>query len=152
MNETHRADAVGRTTASTGAAADALGVGRREASASGSGAPYGSARLSAEEIHARTSRVWAWRWDRMWPLSGVCCGVCGGEVVVRYWQFHRRPGQPTIPWRCDVSVKCTDCAALQVHGVALTRQMWEARPRPTGIRAVLMAGSHFEPKIWKGVR
>jgi hypothetical protein len=49
-----------------------------------------------------------------------------------------------------VSLKCRECAALWVHGVALPREVYERRPRPTGLRALLLRGSSFEPRIFVG--
>lgn len=83
-------------------------------------------------------------------LHCPCCGV-SLEPVIRYWQFHIRPGTPTVPWRCDVSMKCRACAALWVHGIALPESAYLKRPAPAGLRAWLLRGSNFEPRIWKGV-
>lgn len=83
----------------------------------------------------------------------MSCPVCDAyRPVIRYWQFHTRPGKPTIPWRCDVSMKCTECAHLWVHGVAITKQAYDQRPAPQGLRRLLMRGSNFEPRIWAGDR
>lgn len=80
------------------------------------------------------------------------CGICAGAVVVRAWQFHTRPGRPTVPRRCDVHVKCSECAAGWWHGVAISESDWNARPQPFGIRAALLSGSNFEPKLWASDR
>jgi hypothetical protein len=58
------------------------------------------------------------------------CPMCNATPQVRWWRWHTRPPDQTIRWRCDVSVKCTGCALIWMHGVALTREQWDARPFP----------------------
>lgn len=99
--------------------------------------------------------------DRHWNTSGplpepagdwLACPVCRGPWLIRLWRFHTRPGAPTVPWRCDVHLKCRECAHGWWHGVALSEAAWERRPRPYGLRALLTRGSNFEPAIFSGVR
>lgn len=88
------------------------------------------------------------------PRPGwLSCGFCGSEgVVVRGWQFHVRPGKPSIPYRCDVHVKCAQCAAGWWHGVALSFADYSLRPAASGIRSFLLAGSAREPMLWASDR
>lgn len=117
--------------------------------------PVADARLRRAALYRKTVRLW--RQDRdglIWPRPDwASCPVCSDEgLIVRAWQFHVRPGAPTVPWRCDVHLKCGECAAGWWHGVALPIEWWLRRPRPEGLRARLLRGSNFEPKIWNGVR
>lgn len=90
---------------------------------------------------------------RIVPLGDwLRCPVDGGRPVLRYWAYHRRPGNPTIPYRCDVGFKCSDCAFGWWHGVAIPGEWWAARPLPVGLRKVLSAGSVFEPRVWASDR
>jgi hypothetical protein len=76
-------------------------------------------------------------------------------VLIRCWRYHTRPGRPTIPYRCDVHVKCAECGMGWWHGVALPEWAWRARPLVGGWRGWLcdhgLTGS-FEPAIWNGNR
>lgn len=91
--------------------------------------------------------------DVPYPRPGwLFCPICGGDPVIRCWQFHRRPGKPTVPYRCDVHVKCGSCAFGWWHGVAIAGMAWLRRPKPYGLRKLLTSGSSFEPKVWAGDR
>lgn len=93
--------------------------------------------LDAEEVLVRTRL----RWDLSGPLpvpvdGWLACPVCRFEQVqVRFWRFHVRSDiGHTVPHRCDVSFKCTGCAAVWIHGVVLDEhthtRMARARKRP----------------------
>lgn len=88
--------------------------------------------MGADEVLAATRE----RWDLTGPLpvplaDWLVCPICGhDQVQPRYWRYHKRSGDPTVPYRCDVSFKCCSCAAVWVHGVALDAQTWAARPNP----------------------
>ena len=85
--------------------------------------------LDAGQVAAATAA----RWDLSGPLpvarpGWLACPVCHTDgVQVRHWRFHERSATPTVRWRCDVSMKCCDCGAVWVHGVALTDEAWERR-------------------------
>ena len=80
------------------------------------------------------------RWDLTGPVptpkpGWLACPVCSCDVVQpRWWRFHQRTGSPTVPWRCDVSFKCTSCAHVWVHGLVLDADAWARRAdaRTTG--------------------
>lgn len=86
---------------------------------------------SAEQVLARTAE---W-WDLSGPLpmprgEWLRCPVCGdGDVQLRHWVFHERPKPHTLPYRCDVRLKCRRCAALWAHGVALPVDYWRHNAR-----------------------
>lgn len=71
--------------------------------------------------------------DKHWDISGALpvphgswlkCPVCWhSEVQPRHWRFHMRDS-PTLGGRCDVSFKCTACAGVWYHGIALDKQTW----------------------------
>lgn len=49
------------------------------------------------------------------------CPVCQSrEVITKKYNFHSHLKERTIPWRVDVTMKCCDCAAVWLHGVALS--------------------------------
>ena len=83
-----------------------------------------------EDVLAATERRWDTSRALPVPRPGwLACPVCRGEVIQpRFWRFHERDGRPTTPWRCDVSFKCCDCAAVWIHGVALPAETWAGRP------------------------
>lgn len=91
--------------------------------------------LPADEVLAATAA----RWDTDGPLpvprpGWLACPVCRCELVQpRYWRFHLRDGA-TVAARCDVSVKCTACAAVWIHGVALDAKTHGRMVRLTGGR------------------
>ena len=58
------------------------------------------------------------------------CPICDSPPQARWWQWHTRPAGHTIPWRCDISFKCTGCAMVWFHGIALTKKQWQSRPFP----------------------
>lgn len=75
--------------------------------------------IPAREVLATTRAMW----DLSGPLpvpkgEWLRCPVCGAAPQPRYWRLHHRPGA-TVPGRCDVSLKCTLCSHVWVHGVAL---------------------------------
>lgn len=44
---------------------------------------------------------------------------CGSKTIqARYWKWHRRD-TPTVPWRCDLHVKCCVCSEAWSYGVAV---------------------------------
>lgn len=63
--------------------------------------------------------------SRSLPLArpgAVRCPVCTrSEPIPRRWGFHESEGSPR-PWRCDVSFKCTWCAHVWVHGLAISEE------------------------------
>lgn len=88
--------------------------------------------LSPEEVLAAVQA----RWDLSGPVpvpigDWLACPVCRAvDPQVRHFRFHRR--ESAIPWRCDVSVKCTSCSAVWTHGVAVTEEMYTRRDTPAG--------------------
>lgn len=90
--------------------------------------------LDAGQVLEATSA----RWDLSGPLpvphpGWLVCPVCGGtSIQPRFWRFHERSGKPTVRGRCDVSFKCTLCAVVWIHGVALDVDAWERR-KPTRV-------------------
>lgn len=107
-------------------------------------------------VFAQTVEHWRFLDGLVWPQDGwLCCPACradetsGGRIIVRGWQYHVRPGAPTIPWRCDVFMKCPCCAMGWWHGVAIPMEWWIRRDRPD--RKPLIR-SNFEPMIWNGNR
>lgn len=94
--------------------------------------------LSAEEVHAATAERWDIRSGVPLPRGDwLRCPICGAAPQIRWWKWHVRPPGHTIRYRCDVSAKCTSCAALWMHGVVLTEDDWAARPYPKLDRALV---------------
>lgn len=81
--------------------------------------------------------------DEHWDLTGpfpvarggwLVCPVCRtGRVQTRHYRFHTRSGTPTVPHRVDVGFKCCGCACVWEHGVAVSRDWYQAnKPRRSG--------------------
>lgn len=74
------------------------------------------------------------RWDLSGPVpvpvgDWLACPVCrADQIQARHFRFHERDS--AIPWRCDVSFKCTSCSAVWEHGVVVTREMYARRSTP----------------------
>lgn len=83
--------------------------------------------LDAEETLGAVRGRWDLRAPLPRPLDGwLACPVCRSpEPQPRYWQFHTMAGVHTLPWRCDISFKCTSCSAVWIHGLPLDEETWE---------------------------
>lgn len=77
--------------------------------------------LDADAVLAATAD----HWDLSGPLpvpqgDWLACPVCrAADPQPRWWKWHKRTARPTVRERCDVSMKCTACAACWTHGVAV---------------------------------
>ena len=83
--------------------------------------------LSKEEILNRVEEAWDLSGDFPLPKVPIKCPVCGsGEIQARNWIFHlaRDPSISRVPYRCDVSFKCTRCSAVWVHGIAIPEKIY----------------------------
>jgi hypothetical protein len=59
-------------------------------------------------------------------LTAMKCGVCGSHnPIIRNWHFHQRPAPSRTIYRCNVRMKCQECAAVWPHGVVLTEKQYE---------------------------
>lgn len=90
--------------------------------------------LTADEVLAATHAKWDLSGPLPVPAGGwLACPVCrDGRPQPRYWRWHRRAGKPTVPWRCDVSFKCVDCAAVWTHGIAVDEQYYRSNATKPG--------------------
>lgn len=82
---------------------------------------------------AATAAHWNFPGGLPYPTRGwIGCPVCqcAHAPRLRWWKFHVRRRATVTPYRCDVSFKCTQCAFVWFHGVALTAEQWAARPYP----------------------
>lgn len=89
------------------------------------------------------------------PVAGwMRCFVCStGDPVLRRWSFHRRPGRPTVPFRCDLHAKCSACGAGWWHGIIVTDDRWPMRPLPRHVSLrFALANPHYEPPVWASDR
>lgn len=85
--------------------------------------------MTVDEVEAAVRKVWQFGpLPTFRPDSGVCCGKCGGQFLIRDWKVHFRPSSPTSPFRCDVSTKCTGCSAVDTFGVVVPRDVWPDIP------------------------
>lgn len=108
--------------------------------------------MTAEAVLAHSRRRWSFVGRLPVPRGAwLLCPWCGEVPVIRYWQFHLRPEDATVRERCDVSVKCTGCAVVWCHGVAVPPEVWANRPRVGGVRGALMRWSPHDPRIWERV-
>lgn len=95
--------------------------------------------LDRDEVLAATEAHWDLAGVIPVPLGDwLTCPVCGDDTPqLRFCRFHGRDGdEPTVPFRCDMSFKCTACAAVWVHGVALSDEAWDRRPSEHGDRPI----------------
>lgn len=74
-----------------------------------------------------------WLWDFYYPLpvpkGDWCrCPICGGEPHAREWRIgpRNKPGDHRLSHRCDVMLKCSHCAHVWAHGLAITREFARA--------------------------
>lgn len=94
--------------------------------------------MGAGDVLAAT----AVHWDVSGPLplpigDWLACPVCRSpKVLIRFWRYHERSAQPTVPHRCDVSMKCAGCAAVWIHGVAIDAEVW-ARRKPKRLNVLI---------------
>lgn len=65
-----------------------------------------------------------WKWDTQGlphPTPGwMACPVCRSEGwIIRHWHFHHhaKPVSSVPDGRCDVALKCTECACCWSHGL-----------------------------------
>lgn len=89
--------------------------------------------LDAETVLARTRKCWDLSAPLPLPIGDwLACPVCrAGQPQPRFWRFHIRGDLGhTLPYRCDVSFKCTRCACVWIHGVVLDVEAWERMHRP----------------------
>lgn len=85
---------------------------------------------TAEEILAKTDKYWHLDQDGPMPKDGWWrCYSCGGDkYVIRGRTFGAYPedSEHRVRARCDVELKCAECAAVQLgHGVALPWDYYE---------------------------
>lgn len=82
--------------------------------------------LPAEQVHERVAARWDLSGPAPVPYPGwMACPVCRCEQIqIRWWKWHVRPPKATVPWRCDVSIKCTDCSALWTHGIPVPEDVF----------------------------
>jgi hypothetical protein len=105
----------------------------------------------AARVLAETDRHWDLSGDLPMPRPGwLKCPVCGAaDPVIRFWRFHTRPPGATLRRRCDVSVKCSACAAVWPHGLAIDEATWNRRPTAPGVLPRLLSRrSAVEWTIW----
>ena len=83
--------------------------------------------LSKEEILKRVEDAWDLSGDFPMPKDAIRCPVCGSkEIQARSWSFFPSPDPNSrIPYRCDISFKCTRCSAVWIHGVAIPKEMYK---------------------------
>ena len=87
-----------------------------------------------DEVLRRTAEHWDM--DGAYPVprgDWLRCPVCGSaDAQGRAWRYHRPQHAVTTPYRCDVTFKCTQCACVWLHGIAVTQEHWHAHRRTSG--------------------
>jgi len=81
--------------------------------------------LTPEEILRRVSEYWDLSGKFPLTKSNVECPVCrasGDDVIIRLIGFTVR-NAGGMPYRANVSFKCTRCSAVWVHGVVIPEKM-----------------------------
>lgn len=81
--------------------------------------------LEPDDVHRRVDAKWDFTGPLPVPKPGwMRCGFCGSDVIqARHWKRHERRGG-TVRYRCDLSVKCCDCSAVWIHGIAVPDEWW----------------------------
>jgi hypothetical protein len=68
------------------------------------------------------------------PSQKLVCRSCGSDKqLARSFFFRMKEG--TIPWRCDVSFKCTNCACVSMHGVVVSEEIYNKAMELGSIKA-----------------
>jgi len=86
--------------------------------------------MTREEILDATDRRWDFSDGVPVPRSWWRCGSCGHDIPqVRSWSFGRYTDGDfhRVMARCDVSLKCTECALVTTHGIAIPDEIYDAR-------------------------
>lgn len=94
--------------------------------------------ITKADVHERVAQHWDLTQQLPLPKQWIKCPVCRSEeVIVRYWKFHvRLPIVASLsPHRCDVSMKCKQCSAVWLHGVVITKEYYDERPKSGNITA-----------------
>jgi len=81
--------------------------------------------LSEEEIFSRVKEFWDLSGKFPLPRFELRCPICNAsddDIILREITFTvRRAGG--IPYRANVSFKCTRCSFTWIHGVPITQEM-----------------------------
>lgn len=83
-----------------------------------------------------------WNLDSPFPRptgDWMRCPVCGSRnYLIQSWHGFDRYDHPPegvthrVPFRCDVTVKCMNCANVWVHGLALPQSWADTYPEVIG--------------------
>ena len=76
---------------------------------------------------------------RVWDLSGTLvtlrddarlqCPICRrGRWTYRYWRYFKRVPAGTLPYRCDVGLKCNVCSYVATFGVVIDEDCYGRAP------------------------
>lgn len=81
----------------------------------------------AGDVLERTAELWDWSGEFVLPRGvWLVCPICGGQPLIRGWIYFEQTGEKvTHPYRCDVKFKCTTCANVWVHGVAIPQEVYD---------------------------
>jgi hypothetical protein len=55
------------------------------------------------------------------------CEEC--SLIIKRWHYHKKALSEN-PYRCDVNMKCCECAAVWIHGISIERDDWMLRRKP----------------------
>ena len=90
--------------------------------------------LDKDETLKRVREAWDLSGDFPVPKFTVRCPICGSEEVqARYWSFHdaNKHYHHAVPYRCDISFKCTRCSAIWEHGIPIPEAVYRRHiPEP----------------------
>jgi hypothetical protein len=57
------------------------------------------------------------------------CPVCrAGECIPKQFLFHVAQPGASLPYRCDATFKCRDCAAVWSHGIVVPGEVYDRFP------------------------
>ena len=80
-----------------------------------------------EVVHENVEAMWHLGERFPVPKFDPACPTCGSEaVIMRLFRFFMRGGPATVPYRCDVYMKCTACSVVWTYGIVISKEMFKA--------------------------
>ena len=77
-----------------------------------------------EEVIRRVKQAWDLSLDFPMPKFDLRCPVCGSfDIQARNWQFVFKDSGG-CKYRCNVSLKCTYCSAVWIHGIVIPEELF----------------------------
>ena len=86
-------------------------------------------RLSKRAIKDNIHKFWDLSQVFPTPRRPIRCPVCREQTaIIKGYFFFEHPGKKLdrIPFRCDVTFKCTYCSAVWPHGLVIDKEYFDA--------------------------